>query len=79
MASRSEMTLACYGILPAFQLILPSPLMRNMVRLAHGLEVTSSMLVFGAAIALLFSKPEDSSQANSEPGASGEALGHAAS
>jgi len=39
-----------------FQIILPNPLFPEMVRISHFIETTSSMLVFGAIAAYIFSR-----------------------
>jgi hypothetical protein len=38
-----------------FQIVLPNPLLPEMVRISHFIETTTSMLLFGAAIGLIFS------------------------
>lgn len=37
-----------------FQIVLPNPLLPEMVRISHFIETTSSMLVFGAVVGLIF-------------------------
>ncbi len=40
-------SILCYSLLPSFSLILPNPLMPEAVRLAHLLEISTSMAIFG--------------------------------
>lgn len=38
-----------------FQIVLPNPLLPEMVRISHFIETTTSMLLFGAVVGLIFS------------------------
>ncbi|NMB53702.1 MAG: hypothetical protein GYA15_03295 [Leptolinea sp.] len=40
-------SILCYSLLPSFSLILPNPLMPEPVRLAHLVEISLSMAIFG--------------------------------
>ncbi len=47
-----------------FQIILPNPIFPEMVRISHFIETTSSMMVFGLIIGLVFSYQKDKILAN---------------
>ncbi len=42
-----------------FQIILPNPVFPEMVRISHFIETTSSMMIFGFIVGLIFSYQED--------------------
>ncbi len=50
----------CFWLFPAAQLLMPSPLMQEQLRLAHFLEMTSSMFIFGWVTAWIFSGTRNS-------------------
>lgn len=51
------MLVLVFGLLPTTQLLLPNPLMPEIVRTAHLIEVSLSMGIFGGLIGLLFYNP----------------------
>jgi hypothetical protein len=48
----------CYGLFPSIGLIIPNPLMPGPVRMAHFVEITISMAIFGLLFSLLMTKKE---------------------
>ncbi|HEX7556298.1 MAG TPA: hypothetical protein VF338_06715 [Leptolinea sp.] len=48
----------CYGLFPSIGLLYPNPLMPEPVRMAHFVEVTISMAIFGLLFGLLMTKKE---------------------
>lgn len=46
-------SILCFSLLPSFSLILPNPLMPEAVRMAHLVEISTSMAIFGALLGWL--------------------------
>ena len=49
-------SILCYSLLPSFSLILPNPLMPEAVRLAHLVEISTSMAIFGALFGVIMTQ-----------------------